>query len=411
MCCAWFGHASGVHFFIQMDISGPKKGGNTANPNKSMVSKKPVKSPDKTVTSKPNVREGRHDESSMCTRNTLKSDIKQTTSTVLSMGSVRSLIKSQRAERIKSSSPTTIPSTLLTPSQSNMDSVNEVNRILTQNNYRMVRYIDKGATAHVYKVVNAKGEFFAAKVIDHRKQSSSTLHEYLPNELKILRQVNHPNIIRAEDMLCYTNYTIIVTEFASDGDLITIIEKVSEPNVPKFKLWMKDVVQAVVYLHSMGIAHRDIKGDNVFICNGVAKLGDFGYARFCWNPHTNKPKLSNQFCGTLEYRAPETLMNSQPFDPFIADCFSLGVMLYALVTLEFPFFVRNHSRMSYEGILQLYNDMKRKNWASQGEVSKDRRLFSLLKQLLNPDIDERITADQILHHPWFKERPENTAKQ
>lgn len=128
----------------------------------------------------------------------------------------------------------------------------ELLEMLKKNDYTIVKYIDRGSTATVYKISNNKGETFAAKVINHSKVSQLILDIFLPQELHIVRNVQHPNIIQTFNVFQLKNYSVIVSEFASDGDLISYIEKISKPNISLSKKWTLQIVHGLVYLHSQG---------------------------------------------------------------------------------------------------------------------------------------------------------------
>lgn len=157
------------------------------------------------------------------------------------------------------------------------------------------------------------------------------------------------------------------------------------------------------------------------LCNNIAKLADFGYATRCLDTK-GQIILSTSFCGTMEYKvriksliivasffkfvllykAPEAMLCRKAYNPLISDCFSLGVLLYVMVTHEFPFGSGNEIRTS-EGLQMHYEDVVRKKWKPTGIIQNDLKLYHLLCQLLNPDVKERITARQALVQAWLLE--------
>ena len=134
------------------------------------------------------------------------------------------------------------------------------------------------------------------------------------------------------------------------------------------------------------------------LCNGTAKLADFGYAVHTVDNHGHVI-LSTNCCGTLEYKAPETILATVPYNPLISDCYSLGVLLYVMVTHQFPFGSGEEIRTPI-GLTTLHNDIINKKWQMDDTIQKDHQLCSLLSQLLNPDLKERITVRQAFVHPW-----------
>lgn len=118
--------------------------------------------------------------------------------------------------------------------------------------YELVGFITRGSTCAVYKLVDSKGSFLAAKVLDRSQLKPLVLNSLLPNELSIVREIRHPYIMRVDNVFSLPGYSVIVSEFASDGDLITHIENSSYPNIAMAKQWFHQIVQGVVYLHMKG---------------------------------------------------------------------------------------------------------------------------------------------------------------
>ncbi|KAI2796363.1 TEL2, telomere maintenance protein 2 [Blomia tropicalis] len=249
----------------------------------------------------------------------------------------------------------------------------------------------------VSQLKNHSGNDRAIKVIDHTKLPDLIREEHLPKELEIIRVINHVNIIQTDMVLTeLKNYSIIVSEFASQGDLVSYMER-NENNPPSLsmvKKWFVETTNAIYYLHHKNIAHRDLKLDNILLCKGlIAKLADFGFAMYARDSR-GKPILTEVFCGTTEYQAPETLLCEWAYDPIIADIFSLGIVLHVLVTRKFPF-GKPDDFVTPEGVVELHKKILAKQWQKTGPIENDIDLHSLLVQLLNPDTQERIQIDQI----------------
>lgn len=270
----------------------------------------------------------------------------------------------------------------------------EAKQLLQANNFTLIKYIDFGCTSEVFQVMQ-NNVHYAAKIIEYRNLSLDK-RKYLPYELMVLRTIEHSNIIKLIKIIENINFcTIIILEYANGGDLITWMSKQTKPDIDLAKYWFRQLMSALNYLHSsLKIIHGDIKGDNVLLCDNMAKLTDFGSAHIY-------PKCRPD-TGTMEYRAPELLLfhSTNSFNSFQTDCFSMGVLLYTLITLKFPFSFGQELRTIF-GIQQQYKNIWEKNWPLTEEIIDNLSLYSLLKQLLNPDPAERITALQALHHPWL----------
>lgn len=118
--------------------------------------------------------------------------------------------------------------------------------------YELVGFITRGSTCAVYKLIDSKGTFLAAKVLDRSQLKPMVLNSLLPNELSIVKEIRHQYVMRVDNVFSMPGYSVIVSEFASDGDLISYIENSSFPNITMSKQWFSQTVQGVVYLHSKG---------------------------------------------------------------------------------------------------------------------------------------------------------------
>lgn len=157
----------------------------------------------------------------------------------------------------------------------------------------------------------------------------------------------------------------------------------------------------------LGIVHRNIKAASVLLCGGNAKLTCFTHAQFFMSD-AGQIIMDTKSDTLFPYRAPETRMI---FNPLLADAFSLGVLLYYLLEFRYPFGVARlpnelcSSRYDHD----IYERMKHmqyfgaihKYWTITSTIQADPKLESLLKQLLNPNIKERISFEQAQRHPWF----------
>ena len=155
-------------------------------------------------------------------------------------------------------------------------------------------------------------------------------------EAKILKQLNHPNIIKYRDLyIAKSNKMYIIMEYADGGDLASyILQQARRGPLPESAIldMFVQICLAVKYMHDNKIVHRDIKSGNIFLTSmGGVKLGDFGISS--WLNKTNG--FMKSFCGTPLYLSPE-IIKKQPYN-VKTDIWSLGVVLYELCTFKQPF--------------------------------------------------------------------------
>ncbi|CAG2181173.1 unnamed protein product [Oppiella nova] len=185
-------------------------------------------------------------------------------------------------------------------------------------------------------------------------------------------------------------------DLADGGDILDLIKKDGAIPEPRAKPLYKGVSEAIKYIHTKGFAHRDIKSENILLNKDrtVAKIGDFGFSRTCFDNTTGQRVLSKTYCGSAAYAAPE-ILKVEPYNPMISDVWSMGVVLYVLVNNRLPFVAVN------DNLKDLLKHQLEKN------INFDRKSLTpeckeLIQKLLEPNVKQRYTMVQVLEHRWFK---------
>lgn len=156
---------------------------------------------------------------------------------------------------------------------------------------------------------------------------------------------------------------------------------------PVCRRFFKQITEAFDYLHERGIAHRDIKLDNILIEDKtfMIKIIDFGFAAFCVD--NQKLKI---FCGTPSYMAPELVRKSE-YDGRQVDMWALGVLLYALLSGTFPFRGQNEK--------ELYGKIQRGQMKCPEMMSRDARY--IISRLIEVDTRKRFRAQDLMKEKWI----------
>ncbi|XP_073957230.1 PAS domain containing serine/threonine kinase [Choristoneura fumiferana] len=205
----------------------------------------------------------------------------------------------------------------------------------------------------------------------------------VPLELSLLMTLKHPNIVSVLDMFENEKYFQMVMEKHGAGmDLFEFIERRPTLDEPLLSYIFRQIGQAVEYLHSLNILHRDIKDENVIIDNKFhVKLIDFGSATFM-----SKDTLFSTFYGTTEYCSPEVLAGNKYAGPEL-EMWSMGITLYVLVYFVNPF---SDIEDTIQGPLVLPQP-----------VSEE--LEQLVRWMLCKEPTARCTVQQLMAHPWIRQ--------
>lgn len=281
--------------------------------------------------------------------------------------------------------------------------------------YRILETIGKGSYGEVKKIQHkTSGEMRAMKII-RKDDVSKEFMQSLQNEIEILKQLDHPNIVRLYEFYQDNLNIYLITEFIEGGELFDKITKVKHFTEEDAANVMKQLLQAVTYCHNRKIVHRDLKPENLLMESKVSdniKVIDFGTSRV-FDPNT---KMNQKF-GTV---SPDSLIEFQPY--YIApevlqrkydekcDIWSCGVIMYILLCGYPPFKGKSHKEI-FERIKQGKYNFQGPEWK---EISKEAKV--LIKRMLTFNPTDRVSAELALKDEWFhinkaKKEPNEEFKQ
>ncbi|XP_072167009.1 calcium/calmodulin-dependent protein kinase type IV-like [Diadema setosum] len=252
--------------------------------------------------------------------------------------------------------------------------------------------LGRGATSVVYKCFeNGTNRPFAVKKV---KKSGDT--KVFTAEVSVLWTIKHAHIIKLINIYEDTMNLYIVLELVTGGELFErIVQRgfYSERDAAKC---VREICQAVAYLHSNGIVHRDLKPENLLYADmseeAPLKLADFGLSKIVDQDVTMKT-----VCGTPGYCAPEVL-TGKPYSEAV-DMWSVGVITYILLCGFEPFYDDRGDTAVYKKILKADYAFISPWWDDISQSAKD-----FISSLLKLDPKKRLTAAAAMQHPWVREK-------
>lgn len=239
----------------------------------------------------------------------------------------------------------------------------------------------------------------AIKKIQRRRLSVPMLER----EINLWSQLDHPNVVSLFEVCPTMENVYLAMEAVEGGELFKLLAQNPQgfPSAQALDYFVQ-IVEAVHYLHEQGIAHRDLKLENILLTkeHSIVKLADFGFA--CHSPKDQSVEC-REWLGSPEYSAPEILDN-RPYDPIKADCWSLGVIFFALLTGYLPF---TGVEDDCGGIKDVERKIRYRVAHGQYEIPSQvsPELALIIKWLLHPNANQRWDTGMLLRLPLLASRP------
>ncbi|XP_002157840.2 serine/threonine-protein kinase SIK3 isoform X1 [Hydra vulgaris] len=252
--------------------------------------------------------------------------------------------------------------------------------------YNVGKSIGKGNFAVVKLAEHTSAKVkVAIKMIDKSQLDSDNLIK-VKREVKIMKLVNHTNIVRLYEVMETDRYLYLVTEYASKGEIFDLLIKSGRMHESEARKVFRQIIAGVEYLHLKRIVHRDLKAENLLLDEeSNIKLADFGFS----NMFEVGGKLKT-WCGSPPYAAPELFEGKEYYGP-ATDIWSMGVVLYVLVCGALPFDGRT------------LPDLRQRVLTGKFRIpyfmSSD--CENLIRHMLVVDLNKRYTMTQIKQHKWI----------
>ncbi|KAJ8650582.1 hypothetical protein MRB53_003605 [Persea americana] len=281
--------------------------------------------------------------------------------------------------------------------------------------YKIIKEVGDGTFGSVWRAIyKHTGEVVAIKKMKRKYYSWDECMNL--REVKSLRKMNHPNIVKLKEVIREHDILYFVFEYM-DCNLYQLMKDrgklFSESEV---RNWCFQIFQALAYMHQRGYFHRDLKPENLLVTKDIIKIADFGLAReVCSQPPYT------EYVSTRWYRAPEVLLQSSVYGSAV-DMWAMGAIMAELFTLR-PLFPGSSEADEIYKICGVIGSPNQKSWAEGLELanvlkyqfpqfssanlsvlipSASEDAISLISSLCSWDPNKRLTAAEALQHPFFQ---------
>ncbi|KAG2262342.1 hypothetical protein Bca52824_069421 [Brassica carinata] len=257
--------------------------------------------------------------------------------------------------------------------------------------YEVGKLVGCGAFAKVYHGrETGTGQSVAIKVVSKQRLHKGGLNGNVKREIAIMHRLRHPSIVRLSEVLATKSKIFFVMEFAKGGELFAKVSK-GRFSEDLSRRYFQQLISAVGYCHSRGVFHRDLKPENLLLDEKLElKISDFGLSAL--TEQIRPDGLLHTLCGTPAYVAPEVLAK-KGYDGAKIDVWSCGVILFVLNAGYLPF--NDHN------LMVMYRKIYKGEFRIPKWTSPDLR--RLLTRLLDTNPLSRITIQEIILDPWFKQ--------
>lgn len=276
---------------------------------------------------------------------------------------------------------------MTTPSRPTSSSGFRASNSKSLNDYQLGDSLGKGAFGQVYRALNwATGETVAVKEIQLSNIPKGEIGEIM-SEIDLLKNLNHPNIVKYKGFVKTREYLYIILEFCENGSLHNISKRFGKFPENLVAVYICQVLEGLVYLHDQGVIHRDIKGANILTNkDGTVKLADFGVA----SNTTGAGVSDDAVVGSPYWMAPEVIEQSGATTA--SDIWSVGCVVIELLEGHPPY----HTLDPMPALFRIVQDDCPPIPEGASPIVKD-----FLYHCFQKDCNLRISAKKLLKHPWM----------
>ncbi|XP_062511172.1 serine/threonine-protein kinase 33-like [Corticium candelabrum] len=272
--------------------------------------------------------------------------------------------------------------------------------------YTVGQTLGQGSFGIVKKAVQlTSGLSWAVKIINKERAGSAAMH-LLEREVLILKRVDHPHIVRLEEVFETSKKMFLVMELCDQGELKKVFLEKGHLTEDETRIVMKKLAEAVAYMHDRDMVHRDLKLENILLSSSQEddtfniKITDFGLSYVKGGTGLDESMMQSK-CGTPLYMAPEVLENHDYSQG--CDVWSMGVLMYILLNGLGK--EQSDESKLYDQIQQGKLLFEGSNWKDVSSAAK-----SLIGDMLKVNPVDRLSVKEILDHPWISGKDEAAYK-
>ncbi|CUA78159.1 hypothetical protein RSOLAG22IIIB_02777 [Rhizoctonia solani] len=257
---------------------------------------------------------------------------------------------------------------------------------------RIATHNVSGQTAAV-KIMSTEAIVNSRASMAAESDQAERIIQSIEREIVLMKLIEHPNVLGLLDVWEAKGLLFVIMEYIDGGELFDYIVGKGRLSIPEALHCFQQIMYAVEYCHQFRIAHRDLKPENILVDkNGNIKVADFGLAAF-----VPRDSLLYTSCGSPHYASPE-VVSGLAYNGTVADVWSCGVILYALLSGKLPF--------DDENILALLDKVREGKYTIPINVPAPAR--NLILGMMHKDVDRRMEVKDVLNHPFFRSIPPRT---
>ncbi|CAD8175243.1 unnamed protein product [Paramecium pentaurelia] len=253
--------------------------------------------------------------------------------------------------------------------------------------FKKIKKLGQGAYGSVF-LVEHRNEYYAMKEIAKSRIQKQSTKQHIESERQILQSTKSKYLVELKFAFQDEKNLYMVVNYVKGGELFFHIREAGSFSLEVCKFYSAQILMAILDLHNQNIIYRDLKPENILLDEqGHVVLTDFGLSK-----HLLQDENTKSMCGTPEYLAPEIILSNNGYS-FEVDYYSLGCIIYEMLTGKPPFYSTNKR--------QMFQDRLNKQiiWPD----SFDEKARSLVNGLLEIDPLKRLQGNQIKQHQFFED--------